>query len=1309
MHERDPDIDDDPDIAHDKDLSLNYKKVASDVLARYKRALVFPTDNARDTYLKEHPEADPTKHTVNESATPPHKGEVEPKEPAAPKTEEKPHDDKAEAEAALAADGHALMDLGKANQALGSTLKAFGDPKSDLGGLARANPAMKVQQFLPSKDIILPPGIHTIGDVVKALGQAKLTPRKKKPGAPKSEQHEEAPEAPKPPEVPKSEGKPEEKAKEEKPTPGTPTWQPPIPNTPEEKAKNDEISETVKSLAGQSTKPSPEFKEFAEGNPTGKTDAEGRLLFKNPNAKNPGERLVSFDKLSPQEQWKVGTEYKTWASTRENADKLGTKLDDKGKALIRQLNDPSSEVAKKVQTLVAKHGEDVTLQRALPELGEVEGVETVKDLKNLIAARPQAFADRETSEKWVSSGGAKSKAFRAYAEITDGFKVDKEGNISVLDPKGKEYVPFDQLDKSAQKKAFQRFEKEGPITTLKAAQEKSPELKRALQDLSNPASEMSQRLAEGQSGSSIEDALPELKDHVPEGISTVGELTKLAKKLNPPLPAPRRREASPEETKRAVARLMTHLPKDADRATLDTFASIAAMHPDDINRAATVYALGRKAKLPDDLSKIVKGAQQVYVTDSSQIRPPAYVEGPDGKKREWDTLEPQEQADAMEAHKAEVLGTSLALREHVESGLHKAGVPIDLAPLLSKALLRPKGNTPEEKAKWADKRATKMFTTVIGRGRPDSKISDERARKILKGLRKEPAARRIAVGYLQAHDYHDALDEFFGGSERQLTEHSTVSDIASGLIRASDRLRKRQKMYGSDAVQDTGTIFRERVIEKLGLLDPDKAEPLREALKSYEAEDYERRKKEHEKALSAWEKTKQGPYRTLPPPEPPAPPPGYGIEDEPRSGKGLLDEQLRKMGFPKLASKVLDRWRHGFSSYPGHLAMASTPPMSRTALYHGVDPYGYGVEPYTKWTQIHQRDLGEADYRGLLAAAREWMRTSVLSKAIDGIVPDTQFRAALDLAVKTHEGGRYDASLHPSVYNMLLAKLAGEPQNETLLTVRQASVRTAGVSYALDRASYLFIQGRKPVPFNVDTIREINSTFVNFVDDDGEMHAIDDDGGASIKVLHFESDRRPLTFNDEKQGLRHETRVDVAFPAGSGADVRSALMTLGKKHGFIVEPTTHTYQPSVRKTASGDTMTMPKFAAQDANNILGRLDRIGAVIQANYQSWGMPFEEAKALVNQIDKTADEIELAAFGPGSLQKRQDETVTAAVKKASEKKAEVIQKDADEGYMKGFENPMAPVQVESDEPYMRAYSDDQSSAVHHGKSTTGRPLAP
>lgn len=113
----------------------------------------------------------------------------------------------------------------------------------------------------------------------------------------------------------------------------------------------------------------------------------------------------------------------------------------------------------------------------------------------------------------------------------------------------------------------------------------------------------------------------------------------------------------------------------------------------------------------------------------------------------------------------------------------------------------------------------------------------------------------------------------------------------------------------------------------------------------------------------------------------------------------------------------------------------------RTAVYWGVEPYPAGSGPgaYPKWEQAQARDLTERDYDGILRAARTWMRSPVLSHAIEGVVPDTQYRAALDLALRDHEGGRYSVGLHPDLYNTLLARLAGESENETLLTVREAS------------------------------------------------------------------------------------------------------------------------------------------------------------------------------------------------------------------------------------------------------------------------------
>lgn len=121
---------------------------------------------------------------------------------------------------------------------------------------------------------------------------------------------------------------------------------------------------------------------------------------------------------------------------------------------------------------------------------------------------------------------------------------------------------------------------------------------------------------------------------------------------------------------------------------------------------------------------------------------------------------------------------------------------------------------------------------------------------------------------------------------------------------------------------------------------------------------------------------------------------------------------------------------------------------------------------------------------------------------------------------------------------------------------------------------------------------------------------------------------------------------------------------------------------------------------KQASEVLSRVDRIAADIQANHQAWGMSFEDAKKMVNGFDKLADELEARFYGEASLQRRQVELL---------KSAKVIQKDSDESYMDTFNSPSKPHQTDGDEPYMSAYADDDTAGVNAGKSTTGRPLAP
>jgi hypothetical protein len=147
---------------------------------------------------------------------------------------------------------------------------------------------------------------------------------------------------------------------------------------------------------------------------------------------------------------------------------------------------------------------------------------------------------------------------------------------------------------------------------------------------------------------------------------------------------------------------------------------------------------------------------------------------------------------------------------------------------------------------------------------------------------------------------------------------------------------------------------------------------------------------------------------------------------------------------------------HPYSSYPQQVwqtdeSMPSNDQILqavKTAIYHGVTPYpqgNEGIAPYTKWQQGRARDLNSEDFSLLVASARDWLKSSILSKQVEGMVPDARFRAALDLAIKSADDGKYDSVVDPNLYNMLLAKLAGETETDPLLTIRESStIQTEG-------------------------------------------------------------------------------------------------------------------------------------------------------------------------------------------------------------------------------------------------------------------------
>jgi hypothetical protein len=416
-------------------------------------------------------------------------------------------------------------------------------------------------------------------------------------------------------------------------------------------------------------------------------------------------------------------------------------------------------------------------------------------------------------------------------------------------------------------------------------------------------------------------------------------------------------------------------------------------------------------------------------------------------------------------------------------------------------------------------------------------------------------------------------------------------------------LRDRADLYPEGMAKDVASTFRARVMNHIGGLVPHKKAEIDEHLDKVDNAFYDKAMVKHRKAMvkhrkrlrefkKAQKKAEQEyaqnyksysklmkEYNAFPVGDEPEPPPssadilassGVTPPEDLASDASNLWESFGSRFASRSGSALKVAIRADFVPFSTYLN-TTTMDQSRKAVYWGVEPNA--VESYPEWSQPQSRDLTDQDFSRILASARDWLSSPVLSEDIDGIVRDTQLRAALDLSIQTNN---YRNAIHPKVYNDLLARLAGKPADETLLTV------TAG------------------------------------------------------------------------------------------------------------EPVSETVRSEMPKV---------EFENKTADRLLARLDRVASMIQDKHQSekWdksGMPFEAAKAIVNEIDRIADELELAAYGEESMVTRQ---------------AQVLQREPDEPYMDTFQNPQSPHQTEADEPYMQAFSSDDSSGVHHGKAENGRPLAP
>jgi len=679
---------------------------------------------------------------------------------------------------------------------------------------------------------------------------------------------------------------------------------------------------------------------------------------------------------------------------------------------------------------------------------------------------------------WVETGEGKKSNFKRFLGAIPTSHEDEFGNPTVLDPETKKRVPFEKLQPAAQKNLIDDYsarqrDAQADKDTLKqgkaaaaAMEELDPVLREAFETLADPNSEASRKSAEiweqiKDSGSNFADVrpekiFPELRGKLPKNIASVAKISQLvynARDYNALSSAeragikpPKRSEPTPEERQASILLIAETFPED-------TAADIIAqdLHPDDVKDLAKGYH-SAKSEPVKDIKDYASKAAEHYETNISQIKPPQKWDG-----KPFNLLSSEQKTEAMRQHQVDTLALSLAAKEKLTHELSMPGKsgkprvhPAVAAGVANFMLSKP--SDPIKARELADKMAEAAYDTAVRDGSGEKFIADDAtAKKLLETL--DPGSKKIVQGFIQARDYHEAKDKFLdkdGTDEAEdkesFSERDSPSTILSGLKKVVDFFKA---SLGNDGDHRSEDLLKKRVMDRLRALEPKKHAIVQAKTDKIEAKQYEAEHKKWGKAHDKWKKARDKHFKTQPfggagkgsipfpdvEPTEPSPPARYG-EHAKKDKKTSLFETMS--GRRKAASRVAQRY---VSTYPGWLAMDQS---FKTAMYHGVEPYADDPGTYPDWEPAHQRDLGEADFEAILASANEWLGSNVLTQNTDGMERDQQFRAALDLAIQV---SIYNRKIHPAVYNMLLARLAGEPEpgpGQTLQTVRGSTCAPSG-------------------------------------------------------------------------------------------------------------------------------------------------------------------------------------------------------------------------------------------------------------------------
>lgn len=534
--------------------------------------------------------------------------------------------------------------------------------------------------------------------------------------------------------------------------------------------------------------------------------------------------------------------------------------------------------------------------------------------------------------------------------------------------------------------------------------------------------------------------------------------------------APKRRAASADERRDAATLVAETFPPEVAADILSQ-----NLHPDDVQGLVSSFQASKSVPV-GDMAKFAEGAKKIFETDPAKVKPPKTGKNAAGESVPFDQLQPDEQAETYRQHQMQVVAFSMAAQHKLTREMTMPSltgvprVPEAVAQKLAQATLG-KASAPEtvkdadgndvkfsslppedqekvmasENAKRTEELAAEAYNEALESGAHVA-IPDRVAKKLLKGL--DPEAQKIAKGFLQANDYHEAKKKFLGGEEG-ISEYDTSDDILAGLDKASAWFQKRAAVYG-DKEHSVTSSYRVKVLDQLRSLDEKKFQSVRGSLDQRDSKAFdkaqsawEKKQKAYAKKQKAWDQsTQRSPEPKPPTDKPPVKPARYSMGRKPKElaaeGSALMDDLLSKVANSIPAARVA---RRHISTYEVSSAMdhSSDSPVARAirqAVYHGIDPAKNYPAPHPGWSQPNQARTTEVDLEMILAAARDWLKTPVLAKEVPGLIKDQQYRAALDLGLKT---SGFDRHLHPRYYNILLARLAGVPEDQTLTTLQASS------------------------------------------------------------------------------------------------------------------------------------------------------------------------------------------------------------------------------------------------------------------------------